>query len=59
MPVSNIAHTYDLLVDLFNNILFVQGYAHVNSTPFLPASGAYVFRPLFPEALPVSILRRM
>ena len=37
----------------------VQAYAHVNSTPFSPASGAYIFRPLYPEAIPVSIARRM
>ncbi|CAF4650839.1 unnamed protein product [Rotaria socialis] len=34
-------------------------YSHVNSTPFSPASGAYIFRPLFPEALPVSVARRI
>ncbi|CAF3185467.1 unnamed protein product [Rotaria sp. Silwood2] len=36
-----------------------KGYSHANSTPFSPASGAYIFRPLFPEALPVSVARRI
>ncbi|CAF3311727.1 unnamed protein product [Rotaria sp. Silwood2] len=36
-----------------------KGYSHANNTPFSPASGAYIFRPLFPEALPVSVARRI
>ncbi|CAF4750611.1 unnamed protein product [Rotaria sp. Silwood1] len=36
-----------------------KSYSHANSTPFSPASGAYIFRPLFPEALPVSVTRHI
>lgn len=39
--------------------MFVQGYPGSDVTPELPASGAYVFRPLFPDALPVSLIRTM
>ncbi|CAF3311737.1 unnamed protein product [Rotaria sp. Silwood2] len=40
-------------------LYWYASYSHVNSTPFSPASGAYIFRPLFPEALPVSVARRI
>ncbi len=40
-------------------ILFVQGYANNHTIPELPSSGAYVFRPLISEALPVSLIRSM
>ncbi|CAF1158677.1 unnamed protein product [Adineta steineri] len=32
------------------------GYAEGKTTPFSPASGAYIFRPLHPEAFPVSLV---
>jgi hypothetical protein len=42
------------------HIIFVQGYTGSPTTPDkLPESGAYIFRPLFPEALPVSLARSM
>ncbi|CAF4682551.1 unnamed protein product, partial [Rotaria sp. Silwood2] len=40
-------------------LYWYASYSHANSTPFSPASGAYIFRPLFPEALPVSVARRI
>ncbi|CAF1141929.1 unnamed protein product [Rotaria sordida] len=40
-------------------LYWYTSYAHANSTPLSPASGAYIFRPLFPEALPVSITRHI
>ncbi len=57
-----IIHAFDQ--DLLQNnrnfhILFVQGYASNNTFPEFASSGAYVFRPLFSEALPVSLLRHM
>jgi hypothetical protein len=41
------------------HILFVQGHPGDQGTLKLPASGAYIFRPLFQEALPVSLSRSM
>ncbi|CAF4157331.1 unnamed protein product, partial [Adineta steineri] len=35
------------------------GYAEGKTTPFSPASGAYIFRPLHPEAFPVSLVARI
>ncbi|CAF1413328.1 unnamed protein product [Adineta ricciae] len=40
-------------------LYWYTGYAHVNSSAVSPSSGAYIFRPLFPQAQPVSILRRI
>jgi hypothetical protein len=39
--------------------LFVQGYTKNKDIPELPSSGAYLFRPLFSDALPVSLARSM
>jgi hypothetical protein len=39
--------------------MFIQGYTGNKTAPVIPASGAYIFRPLLPEPLPVSLIRRM
>ncbi|UJR12010.1 hypothetical protein I4U23_016188 [Adineta vaga] len=40
-------------------LYYYTGYTHNHSSAVSPASGAYIFRPLFPEAQPVSVLRRI
>jgi hypothetical protein len=39
--------------------IFIQGYTGEGTAPVIPASGAYIFKPLFPEPLPVSLIRTM
>jgi hypothetical protein len=53
MPVSIITAKY-----VFYKI-FIQGYTDNRTAPVIPASGAYIFQPLFPDPLPVSLIRRM
>lgn len=37
----------------------IQGYTGNRTAPIIPASGAYIFRPLLPEPIPVGLIRRM
>ena len=57
MSVSIIQRT--IVMKSFLMKIFHQGYNGNRTEPVIPASGAYIFTPVLPEALPVSLIRQM